>query len=757
MPRTRVTLTDPFGVVQASIYVDVMNYEINRELNAASAWTMQFPCTVSLATQVRARWRVSLEEEGRVAYLLKDAIVTTRTFNVSRSGSGVLSLTGGTKLIDMAADNTHVGLAYTGATSMQAIANALTGETVTAPARAATTFPKITFNDVSKLAAFVGAAEMARFNFRENFDGTFELTDKDDVPDSGYKAVIASHAGPDYASAGARGLALIAGTPMIGHDGSNLATRITGFGTDFDGSQLTLEHATRTDPYAVQSGTSPDGSTYWYLKDALAETIYNVVERPLVRSDVKNPNDDATSRSEAANVLYAFVANELLKRRSEIVSFASNFANGNEIDALPGSRIHILFKGFSVTPDGELLWQDIDRAFLVIKRKDSSIRSGIRQVGFTFAAPEEELSIPSAPTAHPIAEPPGEVPDPPEPIDPNEPVDDPSSGDEGEKDVPPWPDVPGAPSFGTPVGEMLKDHMLGRGPLQPCCADPGHDKHGGEHPPPFDLRRACAVPFAAAATQNFRFVEKWGLGWADPGVGDPSGALDPNTDRGVVVLQSSSADPVLVVSGATSQLLWARHSARPANFGGDGDAWWRIYYVIPTAATIDFAGTTGVSRNCTFMRAGANLPSLGIFNDGMEMQFTADLEYSGSHFGHAVEVATANQSSIYGDLVWMFVNSEYRSIDDLAFTKEFNAPAIPFNHDYFRFNSEFVALTPGGGDGSAIDWMFDTKDDAFGSHSVTCRFTADATDLGTFPGACRVLAVCASLRLRALCHNSLLT
>lgn len=756
MTRVRVTLADPFGVVQASKTVDVINYEINRELNAASSWNMQFPCNVTLAGQVRARWRVSLEEEGRVEYLLRDAIVTTRTFNVGRNGSGILSLTGGTKLIDMAAENTHVGLEYTGATSMQAIANSLTGETVVAPARAATAFPKIKFNDVSKLAAFVGACEMARFNFRENFDGTFELTDKDDVPDSGYKAVIASYAGPDYATAGARGLALIAGTPQIGHDGSNLATRITGWGTDFDGSQLTLQSATTTGPYAVSSGTSPNGETYWYLKDAAAELIYNVVERPLVRSDVKNPNNDSASRIEAANVLYAYVANELIKRRSETVSFASNFANGNEIDALPGSRIHVLFKGFSVTADGELLWQDIDRAFLVVKRKDSSVRSGVRQVGFTFAAPEEELTIPSAPTAHPISEPPGEVPDPPDPIDPETYYSDPvEEAATTEEEVPPWPDVPNAPAFGTPIAEMLKDHMLGRGPLQPCCADGGHDKSGGETPPPFDLRRHCAVAWSAVAVQDFRFVEKWGLGWADPGLGDPSGAINPSTDRGIIVLVSSSAEPNLVVSGASQQLLFADDRDTPANFGGDGHTWWKFYYIQPTADFIDFAGTTGVTRNCTFMRASSDLPDRGV--GGIEIQFTHDVQYNGSMFGHATEVASVNQSSIYTDLVWMYVNSVYRSIDSITFDKVFHhsTPGI-FNHDYFRDNSEFVTFTPGGGAESATDWMQeDTEDDMFGGHSITCTFTADAV-ADTFPGACRILALACSARMRILCLESLL-
>lgn len=747
MARLKITLANPFGVVQASPIVDVIDYEINRGINEASSWSLQFPCTVALASQVRARWRVTMQEEGNPNNLLTGGIVTTRTFKVFRNGSGVLALTGGTKAIDMAATNTHVGLAYDGSQSIQAIANSLTGETVAAPAGATGRFPVIKFNDVTILAALLGAAEMARYNVRENFDGTFELTDKDDVPDSGYSFVLASHAGPDYASAGARGLALIAGTPQIGHDGSNLATRITAFGTDFDGSQLTLEHSSYTLPYAIQSGASPDGSTYWYLKDALSETIYDVIERPYVRSDVKNPNDDPTSRQEAANVLYAYAANELLKRRSETVSFATNLANGNEIDALPGSRARVLFKGIARTPDGELMWQDIDRQFLVVKRKDASIRGGVRQVSFTLATPEEELSIPSMPAAHPISEPPGEVPDPPDPIDPDEPPEE--SGD-SDKEVPGIPDVPNVPNipFGTPVADMLRDSMLGRGPLQPCCADQGADPTGGATPPPFDISRGCVIPWISAAVQTFRFVEKWGGVWADPGLGD--GQLHHETDRAIVTLVSSSAPVTCICSGAEVQLLAAYDSNTPANFGGDGHTWYAFYFITPTADTIDFAGTTGAFREVTFFRAAET-----IF--GIQRQFTLDHQYSGAHHNQAIEIAVANQAAIFGDIVWNYINSVYRSIDNLSFTKEFNCTAIPFNHDYFRFNSEFVTFTPSGGDQSATDWMYDTKDDSFLGHSVTCRFTAEADDNGTFPDSTRVFALNASLGLRAFCEQHLLT
>lgn len=340
------------------------------------------------------------------------------------------------------------------------------------------------------------------------------------------------------------------------------------------------------------------------------------------------------------------------------------------------------------------------------------------------------------------------------------------------------------------VTKYLLETMHGQGALQPCCAD----KHIGVGPPagppdPVDDPgiptpiRACYAPFIAAAVQDFRFVNKWGEGWAAPGLGGIDGAIHPTTDRAVVVLVSSSADPVLVVTGATPTLLAAYDSSSPANFGGDGHTWWRFYYLVPTADLIDFTGTTGVTRNVTFFRAGATIVSTYMIEttesssgggtitanrrrkrltfgtgivDGVDYQFNSNLEYHGSSFGEAIEEASANNAGQYGDAVWFYINSVYRSIDDITFTKEFNAPEVPFNHDYALHNAEFVTFTPGGGAASATDWsLSDSRDDGFAAHSYTCRFTGDAV-ASDFPGACRILVLAASIRLRALCESHLI-
>jgi hypothetical protein len=463
------------ALVQVGLPIfSLAEYEINRELNAVSSWSLAFPCSEEIAAQVKSRWRISIIEEGRTGYLLRRGIVSARTFRVAGDGSGVLALQGFSRLWKWNGASTHKGLSYSGTLDIKQVAEDLiTGETFTAPSGHTLRKPKIDFTDASRLASLFGAAEYSRYNVREGWGEELDLVDMDDVPDSGYKIMLARAAGTDLASAGSRGIGLIAGAPTIGHDGVSIATRIIPVGTDFDGSQLTLEHATATSPFTVQSALNPDGSTYWYIEDG---TAAEVIELHMVRSDVKNPSDNPATRAAAANVLYALAAAKLITSERETLSFASEIANGSEIDALPGSRVQTIFEGKAWTPWRSVTWEDFDRHMLVVKRRDIGY-NGIRRVSFTFTCPEESFAIPDLPEAVPIP-PPVNAPDPPQMGE--DPEADLSGQDNSDPFVEKPPDLPPSQQ----LADLLQDMMLGRGKLQPCCADVHTGTGGGEHPVP---------------------------------------------------------------------------------------------------------------------------------------------------------------------------------------------------------------------------------------------------------------------------------
>jgi hypothetical protein len=496
-----VSLETPALVAVGMPILTAAEYQVEREINAAGSWALAFPCAEQLANQVKGRWRVSIVEEGRPGYLLRRGIVTVRNYQVAEDGSGVLVLQGHSRLYGLGpGTSTHQGLAFDGVSAdIEDISDELSGESVTAPASASSRKPKVTFNDTSKLAAWLTACELARYNLRETFnEDSFELVEQDDVPDSGYSFILAEEAG-DYDTAAARGLGLIAGAPTIGHSSEDTATRIIPVGVDWDGKPLTLQYSTKSTPYAIQVGVNPDGSNYYYLQDAAAEADGEVLELPYVRSDVKNPSDNAGTREAAANVLYALAAGELIKRRSDVISFGCAIANGDKVDALPGSRVRVRFRGNARTPWGTVTWEDLDRDFLVAKRRDASSVAGVRQVSFTLTAPEVQLYVADLPEAVPIPAPPSEPPDPPPPPDPNDPNDpfDPS--------LP--PEDPALPE--TPLPPDLPPE-LPSGAYQPCCDDPRARIGDGAEDPP-DITTEPPLPPTSSIT-----AENWSIGDAIP-------------------------------------------------------------------------------------------------------------------------------------------------------------------------------------------------------------------------------------------------
>lgn len=750
MPRVAIILETPALVRQGLPILTAASYDIQRDLNAAGQFVIEFPAAEELADLVKTRWRVSVVEEGRPGYLLRRAIVTVRDFNIDRAGQGTLRLAGYTRLYGVARLSTHIGLSYDGTQAILDIAEDLTGETVAAPSvdGIADMKPEVEFSDTTKLAGLLSALEYERLNIRETFDeDSYELVSRDDVPNSGYRFVTVERAGPELQTAAARGMGLIAGSPKIGWSGQDVANRIIPIGVDHDGEPLTLEHATLSDPYPVLSDLNPDGSTFWYIEDTAAIDASELIEAHYVRSDIKNPNDDPTSRAKAADCLYALAVGRLLTTKSDTLAFSSEIANGARVDALPGDRVIVQYRGRARSFAGGSSHWNLDRDMLVVKRRDASTAGGVRGVSFTLTAPEVPLAIPSLPGAFPIPPPPRDPPDPPDPF--NDP-----GGDEADTD-PALEDLPEAPA-GPLVPPGLVNPAAPPTGYHPCCADPNRNLGGGTTPPPFDITngypvRHCTARFIAAATQDNRFVTHWGYSAASPDATQGWTDLDPARDVIILTLASSSGDPVGMVSGGTIEPLAAIDSSSPANFGGDGHTWWRAYLIKPTANLIDLTGTTGAFRHITFFKANQDLPIGGTALMGIDATPTLDLQYSGSHFGFAEETASAGGNARFGDAYFYWVDSVYRSIDDITFDKTFNAPASNgFNHDFSRHNSEFIPLDPGGGAQSGIDWLLDDKDDLFLPHSVSASFHAAAT-ASDFPGACRILAFNLAVRLEPRC------
>lgn len=787
----RPNLQPPF--LWDGLITQVRDFSVTRAIGRAGSFTVTVPMLANHAREVRRGWRVSIYEErfGLVdsagatfdapPILLRGKVLRRTPQQENEAGGFSLVIEGETFMGQLADHFISQDYELTSTTLNAMLGLILTplGIEYEVPFRCTYEYFSITLADITVLDALIRLAELTRTNLTDTFSEVIKFTDQDDVPhpstnlnvdDSVLRIVNVEHTFLENLDAAYDGFGIVSVPPTISYDGSQLANTLKPVAVDYDGSPLTIEDGTGGN-FSVLAAAGVGGNTRHYIQNTESITRHGIEERQFIRADIVAKSSAPADRLVAKNTLLAVATGEMLRVNFEIFTAQVQLANGEHIYALPGERVYMRYKGAALLRDGRTVTQvDIDRWCVVMRRYDTSSESGKRLVGLDISTPETTYQNTDLPNH--IAIPTPRESQLPKEKEPEEVTDE----EPMMEDFYPYID-PGAI-------KDFADEQKGIGELQPCCAPPTKvppeptDEDGGGIPIPV---RSCYVPWTAAAVQTFRFVEKWGNGWADPGLGD--GLINPDTDRAIVVLISSSADPVLVVSGATATELAAYDSPSPANFGGDGNTWWRFYYLIPTADLIDFAGSTGAFREVTFFRAQSVIVEKNVVDetsgssgggtttnnkrrkvtsvtigdvDGVDFQFTSNLEYHGSSFGEAIETAVADTAAQYGDLVWSFINSVYRSIDSITFTKEFNAPAVPFDHDYIRINSEFVTFTPSGGDQSATDWdQSDARDDGFGSHSYTMRFTGDAV-ASDFPGACRILVIAASLRLRALCERHLI-
>jgi len=382
-------------------------------------------------TQVRRGWHVCLIQEGNYPehdntkeYLLYMGVVLSREYAQDESGAATLVLNGTFRAQHLVDRPIHGTLEYSDAT-VTSIADVLVGGStyvgspggIVSPNQP-TTVESISFSNITRYAALLKLAEHARYALRETWDqDRLELVPTWGPPDPGVRFVQVEESDPGLDDAGEYGDALISGRPRLNYDGANLITRGSPIGADTPEGELTLSDSDETSPYTVQSAAGDDGVTYYYIADSEAETEYGIVDHKLIRTDVRNPSDNATTRLKAANVLYATMVDLLIRNRSEKFFFTCDVANGANVWVLPGDMVRVDFAGLVETEDGTAAWANVDRRMVIVERDDEGDPSGARQVRFVLAAPFLEFEVPGLPAAIvlPPLPPPDQPPYPPPP------------------------------------------------------------------------------------------------------------------------------------------------------------------------------------------------------------------------------------------------------------------------------------------------------------------------------------------------------
>lgn len=157
-------------------------------------------------------------------------------------------------------------------------------------------------------------------------------------------------------------------------DIAEVVTRVIPFGQEqgISGDRVTLELATVTSPYTVQSAVGDDGETYWYLVDGAAESAAGgVTEEYVTFQDIVPASTASADRIRAANALHGAASTYLRRRkdafRSLVVQPAlmKHIRNGADTFRV-GQTVRVTFDGWVKDRTGRREWLAVDEDLYVM-------------------------------------------------------------------------------------------------------------------------------------------------------------------------------------------------------------------------------------------------------------------------------------------------------------------------------------------------------------------------------------------------------
>jgi hypothetical protein len=175
-----------------------------------------------------------------------------------------------------------------------------------------------------------------------------------------------------------------------------VVNRIIPLGAGEGVNVLDLRWSDRTSPYPIRSGTTPTGTTYYYIEDDSSIATYGLRERVMAFKNVAPIANSPAAYREAANTLYELAVawlNEHKEPRTEWeVSVLGPVRLRDPLTGAwsirPGQTVHLLAKGVAEDVDGKRVIVDLDTTAFVrgIKR---NFRGDVEEVDFELSSDTE--------------------------------------------------------------------------------------------------------------------------------------------------------------------------------------------------------------------------------------------------------------------------------------------------------------------------------------------------------------------------------
>jgi hypothetical protein len=132
-------------------------------------------------------------------------------------------------------------------------------------------------------------------------------------------------------------------------------------------NQLTLQYATRTSPFTIQSATGPDGRPYYFISDASSVSTYGLSEKPVIVKEAVPLANSLAGFQMAANALYDISANFLNKHKQPLSTYSAE-AEGlmHFIAGVPtfklGEKVRLQYRGVVADSAGtRRAWKTVDQ------------------------------------------------------------------------------------------------------------------------------------------------------------------------------------------------------------------------------------------------------------------------------------------------------------------------------------------------------------------------------------------------------------
>jgi len=233
-------------------------------------------------------------------------------------------------------------------------------------------YTSLDFQGESVLNAIVLLAQAGGAHFRMgDSDRTLDFGTFGE--DSGLRCMSVSVLGPELEDND--DLAIISSIE-IAEEGGGIVNRLIPLGAGNGKSQLTLEHATVTDPsYPVQTGTNPDGSSYYYIEDTDSQTTYGLVVAPWARSDIRPLTNSDVDLANAANALYQVSLAALLRMKQPVTVYRLEIQK-LRVDLRPGQTVQAIHQGTVMYDGTPYKWVDLDADMIVLAIRDQFSADG---------------------------------------------------------------------------------------------------------------------------------------------------------------------------------------------------------------------------------------------------------------------------------------------------------------------------------------------------------------------------------------------